>query len=74
MPSVSKSQQRLFQAADHGAQFPKAAHLRKSLTHQQLHDFSSGSEQGKPERMRTSGYAEQSHRGNAGRKPVMRHG
>ncbi len=51
MPSVSKSQQRLFQAAEHGASFPKAQKLRDALTHQQLHDFSVGSEKGKPERV-----------------------
>jgi hypothetical protein len=48
-PSKSKSQQRLFQAAEHGAQFPKAQKLRATLTHQQLHDFASGSEKGKPQ-------------------------
>ena len=49
MPSKSKSQQHLFQAAEHGANFPLARKLRSTLTHQQLHDFASGSEKGKPE-------------------------
>lgn len=50
MPSVSKRQQRLMGAAEHGAQFPAAKALRRSMTHQQLHDFASGSMKGKPER------------------------
>lgn len=50
MPAKSRSQQRLMQAAEHGATFPKAKALRSSMTHQQLHDFASGSEKGKPER------------------------
>jgi hypothetical protein len=37
------------QAAEHGASFPKAKQLRASMTHQQLHDFASGSERGKPQ-------------------------
>ena len=36
------------QAAEHGAQFPMAQKLRASMTHQQLHDFASGPETGKP--------------------------
>lgn len=51
MPSKSKSQQRLMQAAEHGAQFPKAQALRATMTHQQLHDFAAGSEAGKPQRV-----------------------
>lgn len=49
MPSTSRSQQRLFQAAEHGAQFPLAQKLRQTMTHQQLHDFAVGRETGKPE-------------------------
>lgn len=49
MPSKSKAQQHLFQAAEHGADFPMARKLRSSMTHQQLHEFSVGSEKGKPE-------------------------
>jgi hypothetical protein len=35
-------------AAEHGAQFPLARKVRASMTHQQLHDFASGSMKGKP--------------------------
>jgi hypothetical protein len=49
MPAKSKAQQRLMQAAEHGADFPMAQKLRDSMSHQQLHDFSVGSEAGKPE-------------------------
>lgn len=51
MPSKSRSQQRLMQAAEHGATFPKAKAIRQSMTHQQMHDFASGSERGKPQRL-----------------------
>lgn len=36
-------------AAEHGADFPLARKLRRSMTHEQLHDFASGSMKGKPE-------------------------
>lgn len=49
MPSKSRAQQRLMQAAEHGADFPLARTLRASMTHAQLHDFSVGSEKGKPQ-------------------------
>lgn len=49
MPSVSKSQQRLMGAAAHGAKFPLAKKLRRTMTPKQLHDFASGSMKGKPE-------------------------
>lgn len=52
MPSKSRAQQRLMQAAEHGASFPMARKLRASMTHQQLHDFASGSEKGKPEHVK----------------------
>ena len=52
MPSVSKAQQRLMGAAEHGAQFPMAQKLRKSMTLSQLHDFAVGSEKGKPEHVK----------------------
>lgn len=48
MPSESRSQQRLMQAAEHGATFPKAQQLRKTMSLGQLHDFASGSLKGKP--------------------------
>lgn len=49
MPSVSKAQQHLMGAAEHGADFPMAKKLRESMTHSQLHDFAVGSEKHKPE-------------------------
>ena len=49
MPAKSRAQQRLMQAAEHGADFPEARKLRASMTHEQLHDFAVGSERGKPE-------------------------
>src|SRR5882724_2181073 len=49
MPAKSIAQQHLMQAAEHGADFPMAKKLRKSMSHSQLHDFSVGSEKGKPE-------------------------
>lgn len=52
MPAVSRSQQRLMQAAEHNAQFPMARKVRASMTMGQLHDFASGSEKGKPEHVR----------------------
>jgi hypothetical protein len=54
MPSVSKAQQRLMQAAEHGADFPMARKLRTTMTLGQLHDFATGSEKGKPEHVRPS--------------------
>ncbi len=48
MPAKSIAQQRLMQAAEHGADFPMAQKVRESMTHQQLHDYASGSEKGKP--------------------------
>lgn len=49
MPAKSRAFQRLAGAAEHGADFPMARKLRSSMTHQQLHDFASGSMRGKPE-------------------------
>jgi hypothetical protein len=49
MPARSKAQQHLMGAAEHGANFPMARKLRASMTHQQLHDYASGPEKGKPE-------------------------
>lgn len=51
MPAVSKSQQRLFQAAEHGASFAKAKQLRSSMMLGQLHDFAGGPMTGKPTRV-----------------------
>jgi hypothetical protein len=52
MPARSKSQERLMQAAEHGANFPMARRLRRTMTKQQLHDFAIGTERGKPEHVR----------------------
>lgn len=49
MPAKSKAQQRLMQAAEHGATFPMAKQVRASMTHQQMHDFAVGSMKGKPQ-------------------------
>ena len=51
MPAKSRSQQRLMQAAEHGADFPMARKVRSSMTHDQMHDFAVGSEAGKPQRV-----------------------
>lgn len=48
MPAKSKAQQRLMAAAEHGATFPMARQIQRSMTHQQMHDFASGSMKGKP--------------------------
>lgn len=52
MPAKSKSQQRLMQAASHGASFALAKKLRRTMSPQQLHDFSVGSEKGKPQHIK----------------------
>lgn len=52
MPAVSRSQQRLFQAAAHGAQFPMAQKLRASMSPDKMRDFEVGSEAGKPQHVR----------------------
>lgn len=52
MPAKSKAQQRLMQAAEHGATFPLARKLRRTMTRQQLQDFAAGSEGGKPQHVR----------------------
>jgi membrane peptidoglycan carboxypeptidase len=49
MPSVSKSQQRLMQAAEHGADFPMAKQVQSSMTHDQMHDFAVGPMGDKPQ-------------------------
>ena len=51
MPAKSKSQRRLMAAAEHGATFPEAKALRRSMTHQQLHDFAKTKEKGLPNRV-----------------------
>ncbi len=48
MPAKSQAQQKLMAAAEHGATFPMAEQLRRSMTHTQLHDFATGSMKAKP--------------------------
>ena len=52
MPSVSQAQQRLMQAAEHGANFPMAKKIRKSMPHQQMHDFAVEAMKGKPKHVK----------------------
>jgi uncharacterized protein DUF3008 len=61
MPAKSRAQQRLMGAAEHGATFPLARKLRASMTHQQLHEFASGREKGKPEHVRSSHHSSVPH-------------
>ena len=65
MPSVSRSQQRLFQAAEHGATFPKAEQLRASMKGNNFRDFTVGSEAGLPQHVKPARAAKPMH-------PVMR--
>lgn len=51
MPAVSQSQQRLMAAAEHGATFPKAKALRRTMTMGQLHDFAATKRRGLPKRV-----------------------
>jgi len=39
-------------AAEHGANFPMAKKLRKSMSHAQLREFATGSMKGKPEHVK----------------------
>lgn len=41
-------------AAEHGANFPLAKKVRRSMTHAQLHDFAVGSQKHKPEHVKHS--------------------
>jgi hypothetical protein len=52
MPAPSQASQRLFAAAEHGADFPMARKVRSSMSAGDLHDFASGSMAGKPEHVR----------------------
>jgi len=52
MSAKSKAQQRLFQAAAHGATFPKAKALRSSMTLKQMSDYTHGSMTSKPEHVK----------------------
>lgn len=61
MPSPSKAEQHLMQAAEHGANFPMAKKLRESMTHQQMHEFAVGSEKHKPEHTHMSKHKKPQH-------------
>lgn len=59
------------QAAEHGAKFPMAEKVRGSMSKDQMHDFSVGSEKGKPEH---TGRGKSSKHAPMGRKPNPRGG
>ena len=50
MPAVSKKQRRLMGAAEHGADFPMAKKVRKSMKPSALRDFAKTKEKGLPEK------------------------
>lgn len=56
MPAVSKAQQRLMAAAEHGATFSKAKEVRQSMTHQQMRDFATTPRTGLPAHVKTAGH------------------
>ena len=43
-------------AAEHGANFPMAKKLRKSMTNEQLHDFAVGSMKHKPSHVKSKNH------------------
>jgi hypothetical protein len=49
-PATSQAQQRLMAAAEHGANFPAAKKIRKSMTHEQMHDFAATPRKGLPKK------------------------
>ena len=51
MPAKSVKQRRLIAAAEHGADFPMAKKIRKSMSSAQMHDFSATPEVGLPDRV-----------------------
>ena len=78
MPAKSKAQQRLMAAAEHGAMFPKAVALRKSMSGSSLKDFAEGSMKGKPEHVAPKPEAKKTAKApamkmSAGRKPAGNH-
>lgn len=52
MPSVSKSQQRLFGAVEGGAKFPLAKKIRSQMTSKQVHDFAATKRRNLPDRIK----------------------
>ena len=57
MPAKSKAQQHLMAAAEHGANFPMARKLRKSMSHQQLHDFAATKTKTLPKHVESESHA-----------------
>lgn len=55
MPSVSKAQQHLMAAAEHGARFPMAEKLRHGMTLDQLRDFARTKTKKLPEHVKRRG-------------------
>jgi hypothetical protein len=56
MPSVSKAQQKAMAIAEHEpSKLNKRNRGLLAMSHQQLHDFASGSEEGKPEHVKKEG-------------------
>jgi len=55
MPAVSKKQRRLMGAAEHGADFPMAKKVRKSMKPSALRDFAKTKEKGLPEKKKKKG-------------------
>lgn len=49
MPSRSKAQQRLMAAAEHGATFPAAKAIRRSMTREQMREYAETPRKGLPE-------------------------
>ena len=56
MPAKSKAQANLMRAAEHGASFPMAQKVRRSMSMKQLHEFAAGSAKGKPAHVNASGH------------------
>jgi hypothetical protein len=54
MPAKSKAQRNLMAAAEHGADFPKAAAIRSDMTLGQLRDFASTPTKGLPAKAKSS--------------------
>ena len=52
MPAKSKSQARLFRAAEHGATFPKAEAIRADMSLGQMRDFARTPTTGLPTRVK----------------------
>ena len=55
MPAKSKAQQRLFAAAAHGASFPKAKQVQRTMTQTQLEDFARTTTKDLPRHVRRTG-------------------